>query len=54
VKAHTAACGRSRTCLVFIAVSRVLTISEPSSSTPTRIGDIWVEPSPRVVASTAR
>lgn len=51
---HTEARPRRRTFAVFIAVSRLLITSDPSSSTPTRTGDSCGSPSRRMVASTAR
>src|SRR6478735_9954561 len=45
--------GSARSCLVLYAVSRLLTVSRPSSSTPTITGLWWMRPGLRV-ASTAR
>jgi hypothetical protein len=53
VKAHTHARGVRSTLRVFIAVSRVLTITRPASSTAAVTGDSCGVPSRRTVASTA-
>src|SRR5688572_11989075 len=46
--------GSRRRLWTFIAVSRVLTTTKPSSSTAAVTGDVWGRPSAREVTSTAR
>src|SRR5829696_2216185 len=51
---HRTAAGSRRRFFTFMAVSRLLMTSTPSSATATVIGEVWGRPSRRRVTSTAR
>src|SRR5918998_318592 len=51
---HSDAAGSRSRFLTFMAVSRLLTTTVPSSATPTVTGEVWGRPSRRRVTRTAR